>query len=291
MTSRPRAALAVTDVSVSLAFYTTYLGFTMSESPPVAGTAVIIDSDGDPILLITSGAGDIKSYLDEPRIVFKPGDTLDYSSDDIDAQRSKLVERGFSEVTVEENGWGDRKLALKDPDGYIVAFIQAAKRSPEEIVRLYEQGPDELEKALAGLSEADIDLRRASNEWTIRQTVHHLAESASIFLMMIKSALAQSGSVFVRSPYDQDHWVQALDYNGRAIEPSVALVKAVHAHIAQLLHHIPDYWDRYVMMKYADEPPESEGRKLTVGQVLSILSRHTVEHCEEIWQTRRVHNI
>ncbi len=98
-----------------------------------------------------------------------------------------------------------------------------------------------------------LDLMRAPGEWTIRQTVHHLAESASLFLLAIKSALAQSGSPYVRNPYDQEHWVEALDYRGRPIEPSLMLIQAVHRHISQLLSHLPDPWDHYIMMKFADE--------------------------------------
>ena len=291
MPVRPRFALIVSDITVSLKFYISYLGFTAVEAQPESGMATMLDSDGDPILLAGPAISDVKSYLEEPRIVFKPGDTLDFSVDDIDAQSALLVERGLTGMTIEENAWGDRTLSVKDPDGYIIAFVSMAHRSPEELLTLYEHGPEEIERALAGLSEANLDLRRADTEWTIRQIVHHLAESASLFLLLIKTALAQSGSVFVRNPYDQDHWVQSLDYAGRPIEPSLALVKAVHAHIAQLAHHIPDYQDRYVLMKLPDEAPDKEGRKTTVGNWLGILVRHTAEHCEEIRETRRVHGI
>lgn len=291
MPVRPRFAMIVSDIAASLKFYISYLGFTAVESQPESGMATMIDSDGDPILLAGSAISDVKSYLDEPRIVFKPGDTLDFSFDDIDAQRALLIERGLTGVTINENAWGDRTLSVKDPDGYIIAFVSMAHHSPEELLKVYGHEPEELEQALAGLSEANLDLRRADNEWTIRQIVHHLAESATLFLLQIKTSLAQSGSIYIRNPYDQDHWVQSLDYAGRPIEPSLALVKAVHAHIAQLARHIPDYQDRYVLLKSPDEAPDKEGRKTTVGIWLEILTRHTAEHCEEIRETRRVHGI
>ncbi len=290
MANRPRVALVVTDVAASLAFYTDLIGFTIADSEPEADMATIIDSDGDPILLAGRRTKDIRSFLDEPRIIFKPGDTLDFIDNDLEARRAKLAKHGLQDVTLVENAWGDRKLTVKDPDGYIVSFITAARRSPEEILKLYEQGPADLENVLSSLSESDLDMRRAPGEWTIRQIVHHLAESASLFLMMIKTALAQSGATYVRNPYDQDEWVKALDYAHRPIEPSVALVKAIHAHISQLLHHFPDALDRYVLMKFSDEDPSSEGRKMTVGRWIEILARHLQEHCEEIRETRRVHS-
>ncbi len=60
-------------------------------------------------------------------------------------------------------------------------------------------------------------------------------------MLQIKTALADSGAVYIRSPYNQEMWPETLDYAGRAIEPSVALIKAVHGHIVQLVQHIPDY--------------------------------------------------
>ena len=76
-----------------------------------------------------------------------------------------------------------------------------------------------------------------------------------MLLMMFTTALAQSGSTFIRNSYDQDdqdHWVETLAYKERAIEPSLALFKAMRRHFAHLFQHIPDHRDRYILLKYAD---------------------------------------
>ncbi len=59
-------------------------------------------------------------------------------------------------------------------------------------------------------------------------------------------------------------------------------------HIAQLLQHVPDNWEHYVMLKFADE--DGEGSKVTVGNFVSGMARHLADHCEEIRETRRVHD-
>jgi len=84
--------------------------------------------------------------------------------------------------------------------------------------------------------------------------------------MVFESALARSGSTFLRNSYDQEHWVEALAYTQRAIEPSLALIKATRQHLEHLFRHLPDHWDRYVLLKFASE--EGEGHKITVGQLL-----------------------
>ncbi len=289
MPNRPRIALKVADFAANLTFYVDLLGFTLVNSRPDIGMAHLLTGSGTPILLAGPQVEEVRNYLDEPRIVFKPGDTLDLRCDDLVTQQAKLVERGLTPVQEEGIFQGDRKLVVKAPDGYRIEYVVPAPNlSPEELLPLYAKGGDEVADAIVGLTEADLDLMRAPGEWTIRQTVHHLAESASLFLLAIKSALAQSGSTYVRNPYDQEHWVEALDYRGRPIEPSLMLIQAVHRHISQLLYHLPDPWDRYIMMKFADE--EGEGEKITVGELITMLVRHTTDHCEEIRQTRQMHH-
>ena len=288
MPKHARVALKVNDLASSLTFYVDRLGFQLVESQPDADMAVVLYSYGGPILLAGPAVADVRSHLDEPRIVFKPGDTLDFFEEHLDARLAALTARGLTGIQQEQTGEGDRKLTIKDPSNYTIRYIQRVQRAPGEIIASYTRGGDEVEAALAGLTEADLDLTRAPDEWSIRQIVHHLAESESLFLMTFKSALAQSGSTFIRNPYDQDHWVEALAYKQRAIEPSLALIKATRRHIAQLLQYIPDYWDRYVLLKFASR--EGEGDKVTVGELLDSMSRHLAHHCAEIQETRRTHS-
>lgn len=289
MPEQPRFALTVTDLAASIAFAVDFLGFKLAETQPEsADMKYLLDSDGDPMMLTTPQVQNVRERLAEPRLVFKPGDTLDFLCEDIETQRATFASRGLTSVHEETNALGERKLVVVAPDNYKIVYIMPVKRSPEETIALYAQGGEDVEAAIAGLSEADLDLTRALGEWTIRQIVHHLAESASLSLMTIKAALAQSGSTYVRPPYDQEHWAETLAYDRRPIEPSLALIKAIHAHITQLFQYVPDCWDHYTMMKFPDQ--EGEGRKLTLGYLIDIQIGHTADHCDEIRETRRVHN-
>jgi hypothetical protein len=162
---------------------------------PEVDMAIICDNDPDSfwdrILLAGPQVADIKAHLDEPRVVLKPGDTLDFPEKDINARHANLVGKGLGDqIQLEEDTWGDRKLILKDPDGYKLVFLLPAKPSPEKMAALYAQGGDELASMITGLSESELDLTRAPGEWSIRQIVHHLAETDTLILMAIKTALA-----------------------------------------------------------------------------------------------------
>ena len=290
MPKRPRVALKVNDLASSLTFYVYRMGFQLVESKPDADRAVVLDPYGDPLLLAGPAVEDVKSYLDETCVVYKPGDTLDFSDleENLDARLAALTARGLTEIHQEQTAEGDRKLIIKDPSNYTICYIQRVPRSPEETRALYSRGGDDVEAALAGLTEADLDLTRAPEEWSIRQIVHHLAETDAMFLMIFESALAQPGGTFIRNSYDQVHWAETLVYQERAIEPSLALIKAMRWHIAHLLQHIPNHWDCSVLLKFASD--EGEGYKVTVGQLLGEMNWHLAEHCAEIHETRRIHH-
>ena len=48
--------------------------------------------------------------------------------------------------------------------------------TPEAILTAFAAGPEDLDRALAGLSESDLDLARGPEKWTIRQIVHHIVD-------------------------------------------------------------------------------------------------------------------
>ncbi|HEY1348179.1 MAG TPA: DinB family protein [Ktedonobacteraceae bacterium] len=286
MPNNAHIAIKVFDVKASVAFYTHFLNFELIEFQADAGLAYLRDSDRDLLVLVPVHFEDPRSLLAEPRLLFKPGDTLDFVVETFETQHARLLADGFSEMHVEENKRGERALRVTDPNGYHVVFIVPVQRPPEALRAAYAGLSDELAAALDGLTAADLDLQRAPNEWSIRQIVHHLALSASLSLMPLETFLASPGSVVVRPPYDQDKWVETLDYRHRPIETSLALIRAVQAHMTQLLLRAPDNWDLSIVSKFATE---DEGRIITLNQMVNNQIEHTAAHLDEIRLTREVH--
>ncbi len=289
MSNRPTMAMRTSNLSETIKFCVDRLSFTMVDHLPYADIAHILDADNDLLLLAGPTAKDVSQYLDPPCFVFKPGDTIKFGENDLEARRAVLAAKGIDDVHIKEGFLGDQQLNVSGPDGYIFAFLKRAPHAPEDVLVEYEDAPQKLEMALKGLSESALDLSTAPDQWSIRKIVHHLAESKSLFMMQIKTALAESGAVYIRTPYNQETWPETLDYAGRAIGPSVALVKAIHSHIAQLLQHVPNYGERYVMAKAIDAT--DEGRKNTVGGWLEAMAGHIWEHCEEIREIRRIQGV
>jgi hypothetical protein len=157
-----------------------------------------------------------------------------------------------------------------------------------ELLVRYVTLPDELEAALAGLSEPDFDLTRSTEAWTIRQIVHHIVDAEDVTKIIIKAALGNSGCTFGLEWYDPSNtWAKTLDYANRPIAHALALLREGHRDIEHLLNHLPDAWERYVMLK---RDKNSEERKITVGQLIQTQTGHAFHHIEQIRATRQVHN-
>ena len=123
MPKRPTRALKVTDLASSLTFYVDLLGFQLAESQPDADLAVVLDPYSDLILLAGPAEEDVSAHLVEPRIVYKPGATLDFVQENLDARLATLTARGLTDIHEEQTDEGDRKLSIKDPNNYTIIFV------------------------------------------------------------------------------------------------------------------------------------------------------------------------
>lgn len=158
----------------------------------------------------------------------------------------------------------------------------------EKLAR-YASAPEQLESALASLSAGNLDLARGEGKWTIRQIAHHIVDADCLTAMIIKAALGNSGCAFEIGWYDPNNaWVEAMNYSDRPVEPGLALFRACHLQVEELLHRIPDAWERFVLFR---QGRESEGRRLTVEYLIHSQTSHALHHIEQICETRKAHGI
>jgi hypothetical protein len=156
-----------------------------------------------------------------------------------------------------------------------------------EIIAGYASGIQAVDDALVGLTEADLDLARAEEKWTIRQIVHHIADAELLWEVAIKSALGNCGCLFDASWYIIDNkWAEPLLYATRPIDSAVELYRAIRHQILELLEWVPGAWEKYILFHWANP---DQTNKWTVGDIVSWQSRHVMIHVEQILETRQVH--
>jgi len=121
---------------------------------------------------------------------------------------------------------------------------------PEEVLERYKQLPKKLESAVAGLAEPVLDLARAPDAWSIRQIVHHIVDADDATKAIVKAALGTNGCLYSLEWYDPHNtWAVTLDYRRRPTSPALSLLRANHRELEELLRHLPDAWDRHVMLR------------------------------------------
>jgi uncharacterized damage-inducible protein DinB len=85
----------------------------------------------------------------------------------------------------------------------------------ETTIARFAAGPTQLEAAIAGLSEGELDRAEGDHTWTIRQLVHHIADGDDIWKGFIKRATGNPGGTFDLQWYwemPQDEWVEHWAY-------------------------------------------------------------------------------
>ena len=161
---------------------------------------------------------------------------------------------------------------------------------PEAILALYADGPAQLEAALTGFTESELDLAMTTGSWTIRQIVHHIVDGDDLWKTCIKAALGNSEGLFSLQWYwdkPQTEWAENWLYADRSLEPSLALLRANRCHIEELVRRTPNAWDKSIRLKW----PDTEEERITIGEVLAMQARHIIGHINDIQMIRQAHGI
>ncbi len=101
--------------------------------------------------------------------------------------------------------------------------------------------PAALGAAVAGLDESQLDTRYRN--WTIRQIVHHLADSHMNALIRCRWTLTEDHPTI--KPYDETRWAELSDARLSDVAPSLALITGLHARWVRLLQSLDETeWNR-----------------------------------------------
>ncbi len=146
-----------------------------------------------------------------------------------------------------------------------------------QLITKYRTGTAEVDEALAGITDAELDRRPDEPDgWTARQVVHHLADSEAMSYTRLRRLVADEEPVI--SGYDEPVWARRLHYD-RPIEPSLAVLRAVRSSSLQLLESLtPDEWAR--------TGTHTESGPYSVEGWLRIYASHPHDHAAQIRDAR-----
>jgi uncharacterized damage-inducible protein DinB len=119
----------------------------------------------------------------------------------------------------------------QNPAGEFVAIEKYNRQDLDTFFAILSNAPTVLRSTVAGLSGDQLDKRYRN--WTIRQIVHHLADSHVNSHVRFKWTLTEDCPTI--KAYDEGRWAELADSRLGSIEEPLALFDGIHARWCQLL--------------------------------------------------------
>jgi hypothetical protein len=170
---------------------------------------------------------------------------------------------------------------LSFPVGVFTAVLpgtpQARAAALDDLTTL----PSRMRTAVTGLSEAQLDTRYRPGGWSVRQVVHHVADSHMNAYVRFKLALAEDRPTI--KPYDQEVWA-AMSDSRMPPEVSLGIIEGVHARWTELIRALSDEQFRRTFIHPELPEEQSLDRQL---QHYGWHSRHHLAHITELRRRQR----
>ncbi|MEH7309167.1 YfiT family bacillithiol transferase [Neobacillus drentensis] len=159
----------------------------------------------------------------------------------------------------------DGEITFGEIDGWI--------KEMEELASL-------LRDAVKDLNDEQLDIPYRSGGWTIRQVVHHLADSHMNAYIRFKWALTEDNPVI--KPYEEGQWAELSDSN-LSVDTSLSLLEALHIRLVNLLRSLsPEDLKRTFI--------HPESGQVSVGRNIGIYAWHGRHHVAHITNLRKKMN-
>ncbi|HLL71357.1 MAG TPA: DinB family protein [Pyrinomonadaceae bacterium] len=147
----------------------------------------------------------------------------------------------------------------------------------QKLIAQYENGFDEVGRALAGFPPEQLTARPIPGKWSACEIVQHLADSEMRAAIRLRQLLAEDRPAI--QSYDQEAYAERLNYNARDIAPALDAFRAARSTTAQLLAHMTD-------ADWAREGTHPEHTRYTADNWLEIYAAHAHNHAAQIRRLR-----
>lgn len=164
---------------------------------------------------------------------------------------------------------------LKFPIGKFDSTTNITFELREKLISEIAELPKLLSNSVRNLSDAQLDMPYRPEGWTLRQVVHHIADSHLNAFCRFKLALTE-GFPTIR-PYYEDRWARLAD-SRLPVEPSLKIVEGVHSRWTELLRAMSEE----DFEKRLNHPETGEW---TLSKMLGLYAWHGKHHLAHIHLT------
>ncbi|HMW27480.1 MAG TPA: putative metal-dependent hydrolase [Ferruginibacter sp.] len=138
--------------------------------------------------------------------------------------------------------------------------------------------PQHLENAVQNLDAAQLDTAYREGGWTVKQVVHHVADSHMNSLIRFKLGLTEDNPTI--KPYDENEWVKLADTQNLPVNVSLTLLHALHIRLHELLKNM----SRTDLDRTLFHPEHK--KEFTLWEFLGLYAWHGRHHTAHITSLR-----
>lgn len=169
-------------------------------------------------------------------------------------------------------------IDLRYPIGKFNSKESYSPRELSDFQERIESLPNRLEAAIQGLHDDQLDTPYREGGWTVRQVVHHVADSHMNAYIRVKWALTEEKPTI--KPYDEKAWATTPETTA---DPtlSLAFLKALHAKWSRLLKDLSET-DRSRQFIH----PATQ-RAVSLEQLMAMYAWHGDHHLAHITELKK----
>lgn len=163
---------------------------------------------------------------------------------------------------------------LKYPIGHYQKPNVFTKEILSEAISAIEQFPKKIKQEVEGLTDEQLDTPYRPDGWTVRQVVHHCADSHINAFIRIKVALTENTPTI--KPYAEALWAELADGKTLPVQPSLSIIENVHLRWVTVLKNMKaEEFDRIF------SHPE-KGKELSLHESTGMYAWHCKHHLAHI---------
>ncbi|GAB4052893.1 YfiT family bacillithiol transferase [Spirosoma litoris] len=165
--------------------------------------------------------------------------------------------------------------ALRFPIGDFVYGQSFTDDDTKQHIAVIDELPVKLTKLVGEWGDDRLDTPYRPDGWTVRQLVHHVADSHMNAYVRTKLALTESNPTI--SPYEEGEWAKLPD-SELPIAPSLVLLKSLHLRWVTILKSLTD-----ADLQRTYYHPGSQ-RTFAIREVIALYAWHSEHHYQHAFR-------
>lgn len=138
--------------------------------------------------------------------------------------------------------------------------------------------PAALRQSVAGMNDKQLDTPYRDGGWTVRQLVHHVADSHQQMVARMKLTLTEDCPPV--KTYDEAAWAELADSRTLPIELSLSILDALHTRAVVVLRSLSEEQWKLCM----DHP---DWGRIRLDQLLALYEWHSRHHVAHVTELRK----